>query len=331
MRRVIGEAVQHFPHAAKETGLRLIEERPATMLRKDTPEILVVGGGKGGVGKTCFAVNAAIEIARRGWRVILVDADLGCANVETILGTRPDRRLDDFFHQKGGKDLDALVCETQYDNLRLIPGTTGLLDVANPKYQQKAAFIRELRRLDADLIMVDLDAGAHLNTLDFFLMADTNGILIITPEKTSIDNAFKFLRAALFRRIERFYQSVEVGLLLKHNETLPDFMQCIRQSEVFDELTRQQVCQELVSLAKSIRPRIVVNRSHNAYEAQIAANILAKFARQHLMIEPENFGYMCYDKCVPDSVNSGVPFIVSRPNVKISVCIADIANRLGYV
>lgn len=308
--------------------MRLIEERT---LARETPEILVVGGGKGGVGKTCFAVNLAVSVAHKGWRVILVDADLGCSNVETVLGIRAERRLDDFFYQRGGKRLAAIVCETQYENLRIIPGTTGLLDVANPKFQQKTALIRELKQLDADLIIVDLEAGAHLNTLDFFLMTETNGILVINPEKTSIDNAFKFLRAALFRRIERFYRSTDVAQLLQRNESLRDFLDCVAKSDALEDETRKQVSTEIVALARSIRPRIVVNRARNQYEAQIASNILAKYARQHLLVEPENLGFLYYDKCVPEAVNCGTPFVVSSPKLKIAGCVSDIANRLGYL
>ncbi len=311
--------------------MRLIEEQAVPKPRAAKPEIIVVGGGKGGAGKTCFAVNTAVEIARKGWKVIIVDGDLGCSNVETVLGTHSDVRLDDFFHQQGGKDLTRLVCETHYENLGLIPGTTGLLDVANPRYQQKAALIRELRKLDADLIIVDLDAGAHFNTLDLFLLTNTNGVLVITPEKTSIDNAFKFLRAALLRRIERFYRSPEVRYLLKRNETLPEFIECVRGCEDFEQPMRDQVCRELVGLARSIKPKIVVNRARNAYEAQIAANILSKYARQHLLVAPETLGFLYYDTCVPETINAGVPFVVSKPKQKISMCIADIANRLGYV
>lgn len=307
--------------------MHLTEERRGTRAQ---PQILVVGGGKGGVGKTCFSVNAAIEIAKRGWRVVLLDADLSCSNVETVLGFRAPASLDDFFHQKGAKDLSAIVTDTPYDNLRLIPGTTGLLDVANPRYQQKTALIRELRKLDADLVIIDLDAGAHLNTLDFFLMTQTNGVLVITPERTSIDNAFKFLRAALFRRIERFYQSPEVAVLLKRNQTLNDFLKCVHRADCFDEETRQTVCQEMAALARTIRPKIVVNKASNAYEAKIAANILTKFAREHLHIEPEQLGFMFFDNTVSDAVNSGMPFIVSKPKEKISRCIVDMANRLGY-
>jgi flagellar biosynthesis protein FlhG len=161
-------------------------------------------------------------------------------------------------------------------------------------------------------------------------MTDTNGILVITPERTSIDNAFKFLRAALFRRIERFYQSPEVAELLKRNESLNDFLDSIKKAEIFDENTRQTLNQELIRLAASFRPKIVVNKVTNAYEAKIAANILSKFTRQYLRIEPENLGFVYFDKYVSDAVNSGVPFIVSRPQLKISGCIVDMANRLGY-
>ncbi len=310
--------------------MQLIEEQPVSRPQRDAPEILVIGGGKGGVGKTCLAANLAVEIARRGWRVVIVDADLSCSNVETVLGIQAARRLDDFFYQKGGKDLGQVVCETHYDNLAIIPGTTGLLDVANPKYQQKIALIRELQTLEADLIVVDLDAGAHLNTLDFFLMADTNGILVITPEKTSIDNAYKFLRASLFRRVERFYQSPELALLLKRIESLREFIECVKTSNTFEGETKGAICRELVALARSMKPKIVVNRARNAYEAQIAANILSKLARQHLMIEPENLGYLVFDNHVSETINSGMPLVVSYPRLKISQCIADLASRLGY-
>lgn len=298
---------------------------------KAVPEILVVGGGKGGVGKTCFSVNTAVEIARRGWRVVLLDADLSCSNVEAVLGIKQSQqRLDDFFLKPTESSLSSIVRDTDFPNLRLIPGTSGLLDVANPRFQQKVSLIRELRRLDADLVVIDLDAGAHLNTLDFFLMAESLGIVIITPDRPSIDNAFKFLRAALFRRIERFYQSPEVALLLKRCENLNDFLESIRTASVMDAEMRQRLCQEIVALARSMQPKIVVNRVTNAYEAKIAGNILSKYARHLLYMEPSHLGHLFFDKCVPEAVNSGLPFVVGKPRQKISGCIVDMANRLGY-
>lgn len=295
------------------------------------PDLLVVGGGKGGVGKTCLAVNLAVQVARRGWRTVLVDADLSCSNVETVLGVEAAQRLDDFFLNKGRKSLAPILSATHFENLQFIPGTTGLLDVANPRYQQKQAFIRELRQLEADLVIIDLDAGAHLNTLDLFLLAETSGILVLTPEKTSIDNAFKFLRAALYRRIERFYQSQEVGVLLKRAETLPGFLALLRGLDSLDRSTRDTLCAEILALARSLRPQVVVNRARNAYEAQIAVNIFSRLARRDLDIEPHYLGHMAFDPCVQDAINSSEPFVVSHPDSAIAGCVADVATRLGYI
>lgn len=293
-------------------------------------EILVVGGGKGGVGKTCVSANLAVEIAQKGWRVILVDADLSCSNLETILGLRAEKRLDDFFHQSGGKNLEEILISTQYPNLSLIPGTSGLLEVANPKFQQKVSLIRELHKLDADVIVMDLGAGTQLNTLDFFLMGETHGLMVITPEKTSIDNAFKFIRSVLFRKISRFYQSPEVAELLQRKVTLRDFIECVRDDERFEEDVKRQICTEVTALADGLKPRIVVNRVQNAHEAQISANILAKSAREHLMVETQYLGHVLFDKVVPEAVNSGVPFVMSHPRQDITSCIGDITNKLGY-
>lgn len=311
--------------------LTLAEDQHHASHEQAAPDLLVVGGGKGGVGKTCFAVNVAVAIARKGWRVVLVDADLSCSNIEEVLGTASRNRLDDFFRSREESALAGLVCDTHYENLRLIPGTTGLLDVANPRRQQKSAFMRELRGLEADLVIVDLDAGAHLNTLDFFLMTDTHGVLIINPEKTSIDNAYKFLRAAVFRKIERFYDAPEVAMLLKRNQTVPDFIERVKHTTVFSKEIREQVCGEIVALARALKPKIVVNRAHTPYEAQVAANILCRLAGQDLMVAPDRLGFLFFDKHVTEAVNSGVPFVVSHPELKISSCVADIANRLGYL
>jgi flagellar biosynthesis protein FlhG len=318
-------SISPIEHNARAPGS--ITTEPAALAQ---PEILVVGGGKGGVGKTCFAVNTAVEVARRGWRVVLVDADLGCSNVETVLGMRAPMRLDEFFHQRNGEGLSELLCDTPYSNLRLVPGTSGLLDATHPRFRQKSAFHQELRLLDADVVVVDLDAGAHLDTLDLFLLAATSGIIIITPERTSIDNAFKFLRGALYRRIERYYESPELGVLLKRSESLPAFIERLYRARLFDSATCDRICDELVALARSFRPRIVVNKANTAYEAQVAAGIMSKHCERHLLIRPISLGMMFFDATVSEAVNSGVPFVVGQPRRKVSGCIVDIANRLGY-
>lgn len=297
---------------------------------RSLPELMVVGGGKGGVGKSCFSVNLAVEIARRGWRTVLVDADLSCSNVEAMLGVRAEARLDHYFDPVAPRALSGIVCGTPFENLRLIPGTSGLSDAAHPRFPQKVALMKELKALDADLVILDLDAGAHYNTLDFFLLGEAHSFLVITPERTSIDNAFKFLRAALFRRIERFYDSPEAAVLLKRHETIHDFLEALERAQCLPAATREQIFAEVVHLARSLRPKVVVNKAASPYEARIAFNIFSKYARQLLRIEPEHFGHLEFDNCMSDAINAGTPLVAARPRHAISRCIADMTNRLGY-
>ena len=309
----------------EEAVLSPPKNRPGAAAR-----IFAVASGKGGVGKSWFSVNMAVSLASRNWRVILVDADLTCSNIETILGVHCETCLDEFFHTRGPKNLTTLLHNTQYENLTFIPGTTGLLSVANPKFQQKTALCRELKRLDADIVILDLDAGAHLNTLDLFLLDDARGILVINPERTSIENTYKFLRAALFRRIERFYQSAEVAQLLSRDRSLPSFTQSIMRSGVLDESEARQICHECQALARSFSPRLVVNKAANWYEAQIAATILKKRVRNELLMNIEMLGFIPFDARVPEGVNSSVPFIVKYPKHRIAGYLAEMTERLGF-
>ena len=295
------------------------------------PQLIVVGGGKGGVGKSCLAVNLATEIAQRGRRVVLVDADLDCSNVETLLGLPPGDPLDRHFDKKASESLHSLLVDTPYTNLKMIPGTTGLLSTSKTSCTSLDDFRYGVRALDADLVIVDLDAGTRPETLDTYLMAPATGLVVITPEKTSIDNAFKFVRAVLYRRIEQYYQSEEVGQLLQMNETLPDFLESVSGCSLFERPLRDRIVNEVRALAASIRPNIVVNRAANAYEAQVAANILSKYIRNHLLMSPDTVGHLVFDKRIPEAVNSGVPFVMKFPKQMVTRNLHTISNRLGYI
>ena len=92
-----------------------------------------------------------------------------------------------------------------------------------------------------------------------------------------------------------------------------------------------RLAEEIVTVAQRLKPRIVVNKAANAYEAKIACNILNKYVRQWLCVEPENLGLIYFDQYVSEAVNSGVPFVAARPQLRISSCVVELANRLGYL
>ncbi|MGQ9689341.1 MAG: MinD/ParA family ATP-binding protein [Desulfobaccales bacterium] len=127
-----------------------------------------IGGGKGGVGKSIFALILGLTLARLGQQVILVDADLGGANLHTMMGLRyPEVTLEDFLLRKVDR-LEDVVLPSPFEGIGLICGADDFLGAANPTYAQKIRLFKQLEELPADFIIIDLGAGTSFNTLDFF-------------------------------------------------------------------------------------------------------------------------------------------------------------------
>ena len=141
----------------------MIEEEEATTPKG--PRIWAIGGGKGGVGKSVIAANLAVAVAQSGARVALVDADLGGANLHTLLGiSTPQRNLADFVARRVAS-LDRVMTPTSTENLWLVSGARALLEMANPNFGQKGKILRHICALDVDHVFLDLGAGsAFLST-----------------------------------------------------------------------------------------------------------------------------------------------------------------------
>ncbi len=171
-------------------------------IRGTGPRVWAVGGGKGGVGKSVISANLGVALARLDQRVVVFDADLGGANLHTLLGMpNPRMGLADFLSRRVAA-LQEVCVPTPVEKLSLISGSRALFDMANPKHSQKEKILRHIDALDADHVVLDIGAGSTFNTLDFFLFAD-RGILVVVPDPTSIENAYHFLKAAFYRRLNR--------------------------------------------------------------------------------------------------------------------------------
>ena len=132
--------------------------------------IWAIGGGKGGIGKSLLAASVGWELARMGQQVVLVDADLGGANLHTRLGMpTPPRTLGDFLQGRCSSIEDVLTA-TPTLGLRLISGAADLLSAPDIDQLRKARMMSEIRALDADVVLIDLGAGTSANILDFFLL-----------------------------------------------------------------------------------------------------------------------------------------------------------------
>src|SRR5574342_838762 len=200
--------------------VRPIREEPAPRpvvppRHRASRRVVSIGGGKGGIGKSLVSANLGIELARRGKRVVLVDAGLGGATLHTTLGIDlPRRTLSDFIERKVAR-IEDVVTPTGIQNLGLVSGALDHLDAANPRYAQKMRFLRHVQQMDVDYAILDLGAGTHANVLDFFLVSD-HGVLVLVPEPTAVENAYRFVKAAFWRRMRNVAQVYGYDSLLRN-------------------------------------------------------------------------------------------------------------------
>lgn len=154
--------------------------------------VIAVASGKGGVGKTNLAVNLGISLARRGLRVALLDADLGTANVDVVLGLQAPYHLH---HVVTGQRTLAEIMVKGPFGLQVIPGASGLPDLADLPQAQLEVLLRALLVLDGtvDLLLIDTSAGVGREVVQFILAAGEM-LLVTNPEPTAIADAYALMK-----------------------------------------------------------------------------------------------------------------------------------------
>ncbi|MDR1947895.1 MAG: MinD/ParA family protein [Spirochaetaceae bacterium] len=171
--------------------------------------IITITSGKGGVGKTNVSVNMALAYARIGKRVVVMDADLGLANVNVMLDMIPKYNLYHVIRKQ--KTMREIMVETDY-GISIVAGASGFSKIANLSEEERQNFIDELETLsNADIIIIDTAAGVSSNVLDFIAAAD-DAVIITTPEPTAITDAYGIIKI-----IATEIDSLNMGLKLVVN------------------------------------------------------------------------------------------------------------------
>ena len=154
--------------------------------------VITVTSGKGGVGKSTLSVNLAIALSRMGKRVIILDADFGLANVEVMLGIRPQHNLADLMFR--GKELKDIITEGP-EGVGFISGGSGIQELSRLTRDQVIYLVQKLYELDelADIILGDTGAGIADTVLEF-VSASNEVLVVATPEPTSITDAYALLK-----------------------------------------------------------------------------------------------------------------------------------------
>lgn len=159
---------------------------------KYSSRVIAVASGKGGVGKTNLAVNLGLVLARRKLRVVLLDADLGTANADILLGIQPRYHLHHVI--TGQKKLSEVIVEAPF-GLQVIPGGSGLPDMADMPARDREILLHNLLLLDGaiDLLLIDTGAGVDRRVVQF-VQAAGEVIIVTTPEPTAITDAYALIK-----------------------------------------------------------------------------------------------------------------------------------------
>lgn len=266
-----------------------------------------IGGGKGGIGKSIFTLGLGITLAKMGHKIILIDADLGGANLHTLMGVRyPPHTLEDFILKRVDR-LEDIIIETQVEGIGLICGADDIMGAANPKFVQKIRLLNQLEDLPADLVLLDLGAGTSFNVLDFFNYS-AGKIAVFTNQSTALQNVYGFIKSALFRFLSReFSRDDEVLLLLQ---------------QAGSRLARLHSIQDILTLLKEKNPEkyarlqqsvdrfaiyLVVNMVKTELDRK-AAQVIQKVCHDFLDLKPHILGSLAYDPEVEKAVNQMLPF-----------------------
>jgi flagellar biosynthesis protein FlhG len=298
------------------------------MATRSRRQIWSIGGGKGGIGKSLLTASLGFQLARMGKRVILVDADLGGANLHTCLGLAgPERTLADFIQRRAEK-IEDILADTGVPGLRLVSGASDFLGAANIKHAQKVRVLNRIRALDVDVVLLDLGAGTSFNIIDFFLISDLS-ILTVVPEPTSIENGYRFIKSALYRRLraaaphEGVRAIVDAALDPKNPlgiKTPVDLLALVGKE---DKESVEPLAREMAAF----HPRFVVNQVRDLSDVPIGHQLVAACAR-HLGVRAAYAGFVHYDDAVWQAVRRRRLFMVDSPTTTAAEEIRQLARGL---
>jgi len=296
---------------------------------KTEKKIWTFAGGKGGTGKTAMTANIGIALATMGYHIILVDTDLGGANLHTILNIkRPGQTLSDFINRRV-KSLNDILLDTPSENLKLISGGTEMVGLANISYQSKLRLQKNLGRLDADYIFLDLGAGTNYNTLDFFVLSN-EGFVICNPEPTAKLNAYSFLKSVVYRLIEsEFKKGTRVReLIIKEGKNhkngslaIPELLKRIYK---IDPVSATRISGRLLNF----KPKLIMNKLRRATQEREGLQF-AELSKKYLGISMIYSGMVRDDPHVVDSSELMMPFVLQFPGSGASKDIYNIIGKLG--
>jgi len=234
--------IQHWTSAkalSSEEIRSLLQVQRRSQEKKEPPrlgKVIGVTSGKGGVGKSNVALNLSLELHKRGYRVVLFDADLGTANLHILSGITPSRTLYDVTHGTAG--IADVITEGP-EGLGLVAGGSGICQLANLPRHRRFYLISELEKLEqcVDVLVVDTAPGISGQVTDFLRGTDLS-LVMVTPDLTAITDAYGLIKALLAETeggVDRFGLMANMVRGVRQAENLfARLSSCVRRFLDFD-------------------------------------------------------------------------------------------------
>ena len=278
--------------------------------KKKEGEIWAIGGGKGGTGKTFITSSMGTYLAGKGKRIVLIDVDIGGANLHSFLGiSRPKKSLSFFFEK--GVPLSKLALKTGIGNMYLISGDIHSLASDSIKFTQKLKLFRHILKLNKQYVLIDLGGGSHNNTIDTFLIADKM-IAVLEPEIIAIENMYHFIKNSLFRKLKMSLRSYGFKEIVEYMwerrekykiNNLNELIECLKNSFSYigDILDKE---------LSNFKIYLILNKVRSSQDIIIGSSIKSIF-QKYLGLETQFVGYLEYDDTVWRSIRERKPFMMN--------------------
>jgi len=268
----------------KEQDAALTEQRKFSSGARSQPRVISVSSGKGGVGKTNLTSNLAYNIAKTGKKVLILDADLNLANVDVLLGLTPRYNLHHVF--QGERTMSEVMVEGP-GGIMILPGSSGIMELANLTESQKLYFLEEMEEIgrDIDILLVDTAAGINDNVI-YFNLASQERIILLTPEPTSLTDAYALIKVLSSQHDVKKFKIV-VNQTISSHEALAVFKKLSTVCDQFLETISLDLLGTIPSdqhLTKAVRRQKLVSELFPEAES---SKMFGRIVEQLLREEPE--------------------------------------------
>lgn len=308
--------------------LKLQKPKITRGVRQPNSQIIAVGGGKGGVGKSFVSSNLGIFLANMGFNTVLVDLDLGASNLHTCIGEDlPEKGIDDLL-LTDSRALEDVICATKIPNLRIVTAKDDRFGFSSLDINKKSQLMSAIFNLKADFVVLDLSAGTDDATIDFFLMAQ-HQIVTVNPEPSSIENAYRFMKVAFLRKVKRFERQFDLTLLLSKLQANSEKYNISHPVDLLAQLNNQdpEGAELLLEQLHKMEFKIIMNQTRTARDAGLGHSIKS-VSHKYFGLPTRFIGHLDYDNAVWQALRRRRPVVLESPHSQLYAQLMKIVRNI---